>query len=73
MYVYELTHEYYNPNEDCDMVTDIAVYSSQIKAEAALKRMEQHPYFVRHPGEFCIDIYLVNKSEWTEGFTGFDE
>lgn len=73
MYVYSLSHEYYNPIEDCDMVTNVAVYSSRAKAEESLKRMEKESYFVKHPGEFYLNQWLVNKPEWTEGFNGFDD
>ena len=68
MYIYELTHTYYDQIQSCDIIMNIAVYSSKVKAEHAIKRLEKHPYFSKHPGEFYIDRWLVNKPEWTEGF-----
>ncbi len=73
MFVYRLTHEYYNCFKDCDIVTDIAVYSTKAKATEALKRFKRHPFFKQKPGEFCISKWEIDHASWTEGFDSFDE
>ena len=71
-YVYELSHYYELENGD-DLVTDIAVYSTLQKAEAARERLKNHPKFKDHPDGFCISEYKLNEMFWTEGFVPFGE
>lgn len=73
MYIYYLTHEYYDHGRDCDIVTEIGVYSSRKKAEETRRQLEEYPYFKKHTGKFSVARYLVNKPEWTEGFTAYDD
>ncbi len=65
-YVYFLEHSY--EEGEYDIVTDIAVYSSKVKAEKAICKFQKYPKFKKHPEGFNIDMYKVDQSEWGEGF-----
>jgi hypothetical protein len=52
-------------NEDTKL---IGVYSSEVRAAAAISRLSCQPGFVEHPNGFHLDRYSVDKDHWTEGF-----
>ena len=76
-YVYELTHEYEMPEDEngviYDITTDIAIYSTEEKALAAMERLKKHPAFKKHPEGFEIGKTEIDKDYWTEGFDIWDE
>lgn len=73
MLLYGLNHEYENVEEGYDEVTRIAVYSTYEKAEAGLKKFQNHPKFRQHPEGFSIDEILVDLIGWSEGFVPWDD
>lgn len=75
MKVYELTHEY-ELTEDgdiYDIVSHIAIYSSEEKAKLALKKFRDYPKFAKHPDGFEITAWELDKSDWSEGFTPLED
>jgi len=69
--VYYLAHEWYDG--EYDYVTDIGYYSTQEKAEAALRLYMEDEELREHPDGFSIDEYDLDKMHWTEGFCSWDE
>lgn len=69
--IYFLEHAY--EEGEIEIVTDIAVYSSFERAQAAQKRLKRHPKFSSHPNSFIINKYRLNKREWCEGFIPMQE
>ena len=61
---YLLQHE----RPDAEDVKVIGVYSSQLEAEAAIKRLSKQPGFRDYLGGFTIDAYELDQDNWTEGF-----
>lgn len=70
-YIFFLQHAY--EEGEIEIVTDIAVYSSFERAQAAQKRLKRHPKFSSHPNAFIINKERLNKREWCEGFTPMQE
>ena len=71
--VYVLQHVHETPNGDDEDVKMIGVYSSEQKAQEAIARVVKAPGFREHPDGFHIDAYEVDRDNWTEGFTSWDE
>ena len=69
--VYYLSHEWYDGEYDYRM--DIGYYSTQEKAEAALRLYMEDEELREHPDGFCIDDYALDEMYWTEGFCSWDE
>ena len=46
----------------------IGVYRSNASAEVAVKRLRTLPGFRDYPNGFSIDLYLLDKDYWAEGF-----
>lgn len=64
--VYFLSHEWYDG--EYDHITDIAVYSTQQKAQKALLKFKHCLRFRKYPDGFNISEYIVDEDNWTEGF-----
>jgi len=47
----------------------IGVYSSELSAKGAIKRLREVAGFRDHRDDFVVDCYEVDKDHWTEGFT----
>ena len=47
----------------------IGVYSTEVKAQAAVGRSKTSQRFCQHPDSFLIDKYLLDKDHWTSGFS----
>lgn len=69
--IYFLQHAY--EDGEIEIVTDIAVFSSFEKAQAAQERLKKHPRFCSHPNSFIIIKHRLNKREWCEGFIPMQE
>ena len=65
--VYLLQHVAREDTDDEDIKT-LGIYSSQAKAEAAIKRLVELPGFRRFPDSFDMDRYTLDQDEWAEGF-----
>ena len=65
--VYLLQHVAREDTDDEDIKT-LGIYSSQGKAEVAIKRLVQLSGFRRFPDSFYIDRYTLDQDEWAEGF-----
>ncbi len=65
--VYLLHHvkEFDDGSEDIKL---LGVFSSKRKAQDALKDHKKLPGFKDSIEGFTIDVYIVDKSEWNEGF-----
>jgi homoserine kinase type II len=66
MEVYLLQHSY--EHNDDEEVKVIGVYSSEMAARAAIKRLKEQPGFRNYPDGFHVDHYQLDKDHWTEGF-----
>ena len=73
MELYILWHEYYVEEEDYDVITEIAIYSTYEKAKAGLEKFKKHPKFAAHPDAFEIADIEVDLDDWTEGFVPIDD
>ena len=69
-YIFFLQHNY--EDDEYEIVTDIATYSSLEKAEEAVKKFRENPKFKDYPDGFNIDRYKIDESEWGEGFFTWD-
>ena len=67
--VYLLYHSYEEDGEEDSKL--LGVFSSKEKAQEVIKTHKLLPGFKDHLEGFLIDEYLIDKSEWNEGF-GFD-
>lgn len=65
--VYVLQHSYASQNGG-DETKLLGVFSSEEKAQSALKMYRTLPGFYDHPRDFHLDKYLVDARCWTEGF-----
>lgn len=69
VYILHHVHEFESGEEDVKL---IGVFSSK---EKALKAVDDHgklPGFKDHLNGFSIDEYIIDKSEWNEGFATLD-
>ncbi len=46
----------------------IGVYSSELHAQGAIRRLREIAGFRNHRDGFVVDPYEVDKDHWTEGF-----
>ncbi|MGO4888002.1 hypothetical protein ACJ2A9_09610 [Anaerobacillus sp. MEB173] len=69
-YVWVLSHGY-NDEDDNEIGTFFGVYSSLNRAKNSLKMYMELPKFKRHPQGFYINKYILNQSEWQEGFVTY--
>jgi hypothetical protein len=65
--VYVLQHVSREGQSDED-VKLLGVYSSEVKANEALRTLSQQPGFCDNPKGFHIDAYELDKDHWEEGF-----
>ena len=74
VYLLEHSYDYGDDNEFSETKT-LGIYSSQEKAEEAIKFYSKLVGFCNHPLEcFYIDEFELDKnSEWTEGFISWEE
>mgnify|MGYP006289120251 CR=1 len=66
MFVVQHVHLLPDGAED---VKFIGVYSSELSANAAIKRLREVAGFRDCQNGFFVDCYEVNKDHWTEGFS----
>jgi hypothetical protein len=52
--------------EDIEIL--IGVYSSEMEARSAIRRLKGHPGFVDFPQGFQVHAYQLNRDHWIEGF-----
>lgn len=65
--VYLLQHVAREDTDNEDIKT-LGIYSSQGKAQAAIKRLVKLSGFRRFPDSFYTDRYTLDQDEWAEGF-----
>ena len=53
---------------DTDHVKVIGIYSSEAEAKAAVQRLGEQAGFRTHLNGFSIDVYDLDKDNWSEGF-----
>lgn len=51
----------------------LGIFSSESKASELVKKYKKMPGFKDSPDGFSINKYIIDKSEWTEGFTTLNE
>ena len=67
--LYVLWHSYQpNPAVDRDEEKFIGIYSTEVKAKAAIQRLQSQPGFIDHPDGFEIHPQQVDETGWDEGF-----
>ncbi len=69
VYVLHHVREYENGGEDVKL---LGIFSSERKAEEEIKHYKRLEGFKKHPEGFSIDKYILNKTEWEEGFITLD-
>ena len=69
--VFYLSHEWYDG--EYDYVTDVGYYSTQEKAEAALRSIQVDEEFIEHQDGFVIDEYIIDEMQWKEGFCRWED
>jgi hypothetical protein len=57
--------------DDGDDVKLLGVYSSREAVDARIERARQSPGFRDHPDSFHVDAYVVDKDEWSSGFSTY--
>jgi len=65
VYVLHHTHQIKGYEEDVKL---LGIFSSEEKAIEAIEKYKQMPGFKETPEGFSLDQYVVNKTEWREGF-----
>lgn len=72
--VYYVDHEYYLPEEGCDVITEIGLFATKKEAMQAVEylRKENSSLFTFNAEGFVIEKYLVNESMWIEGFSSWE-
>lgn len=71
MNLYVLWHEYYVPEDNYDVETELGIYSTYKNAQDALKKFRSNPRFRDHPDDFQIAEIEVDLDGWQEGFVSF--
>lgn len=68
--IYQPYHEYYIPDEDCDLISRGAFFANQSKAETVLQEWKTDEKLAEYPDGFEIIKYTVDKDIrlWSEGF-----
>jgi len=64
--VYLLQHNYEVDGSDYTKI--IGIYSTREKAEAVKEHYSSLRGFKRYPESFFIDVYVIDKNHWVEGF-----
>ncbi len=65
--VYLLWHSGADPNSDEALL--LGVYSSEAAARDRIELSKGSPGFSNYPDGFQISPYVVDRDEWTEGFS----
>ncbi len=60
-------------DEEASEVKCVGIYSSEVKAQAAIARLAMQPGFADYPERFEIDSYELDEDNWTEGFVSSDD
>ncbi|WP_394845431.1 hypothetical protein LZC95_51420 [Pendulispora brunnea] len=64
--VFVVQHAY--ERDESEEIKFIGVYSTRVKAEAAVLRLKEQPGFREHPDDFHIERYEIDRDHWEEGF-----
>ena len=72
--VFYVDHEYYLPEEDCYVITEIGLFATKEEAIQAIEnlRKENSILFTFNADGFVIEKYLINESMWLEGFCSWE-
>ena len=70
VYVLQHVHSMRDGTED---VKYIGVYSLRENAQAAIARLGQTPGFADAPDGFHIDEYQMDRDQWVEGYSTFED
>lgn len=66
MEVYMLQHIYHT--EESEETKIIGIYSTKERALEAIERLKTKPGFIDYPEGFEVEIYILDRDEWEDGF-----
>lgn len=67
---YQVDHEYYIEEEDCDVITHLGYFTDYADAERCIEKMKNEPKFRKYPDGFGIGEGKVDElcPLWAQGF-----
>jgi len=65
VFILQHVHEFEDGYEDIKL---LGVFSSESKAKEMIEKYKKMPGFRNYPDGFSVDMYILDKAEWTEGF-----
>ena len=46
----------------------VGVYSTEVAANQAIALLRSKPGFAKHPDDFSVDRYVLDRTHWADGF-----
>ncbi len=71
--VYYPWHEFYDPENDCDVVTEGPFFAREEDARSALDTMRRECGLTAYKTGFDVGSCIIGQACWAEGFTPFEE